>query len=456
MPESIFRYSSIIDAPPEEVFSWHERSGAFERLTPPWEKVRVVERSGGIKDGAKVVLDTYVGPIKQRWNIEHQGYQENKQFQDILIKGPFSSWVHTHSFESVDGAKTKLTDEIKFKLPLDFGVGSWFVKSKLKRIFRYRHEVTARDISSIRCFGDKQSLNILITGSTGLVGTELQSFLSIAGHRTFSLVRDRKKLNENSAYWNITKNEIDLSNLPKIDAVVHLAGENVASGRWSAEKKRRIRDSRVDGTRLLCEAIVALPTPPKVLVSASAIGIYGNMADQVLNESSSIGSSFLAEVCEQWESTTDIAKNAGVRVVNLRIGAVLSPKGGALGKMLLPFSLGVGGVLGSGKQFMSWIAIDDVLEIATRAIEDESMEGPVNTIAPEPVTNREFTKTLGRVLKRPTIFPVPRFVLTLLFGELADEALLSSARVVPKVLEDNGFEFRYSKLEKALRHVLGR
>jgi uncharacterized protein (TIGR01777 family) len=241
-----------------------------------------------------------------------------------------------------------------------------------------------------------------------------------------------------------------------MEAVVHLAGENIASGRWTAARKARIRSSRVMGTRTLCETLARLSQPPKVLVSASAIGYYGDRGAEPLWENSAFGTGFLAEVCRAWEEATQPAVQKGIRVVLLRIGIVLSPAGGALAKMLIPFQLGLGGVIGSGNQYMSWIALDDVAGVIAHALVTDTLQGPVNAVAPYPVTNREFTKTLGRVLRRPTVFPLPGFAARLAFGEMADALLLASTRVEPKRLLATQYVFRYPELEDALRHLLGK
>jgi uncharacterized protein (TIGR01777 family) len=253
------------------------------------------------------------------------------------------------------------------------------------------------------------------------------------------------------------KREVDPAGLEGFDAVLHLAGENVGSGRWTAARKAAIRDSRVDGTRLLCEALAVLARPPKTLVCASAIGIYGDRGEDALTEASPPGAGFLPGVCREWEAASGPASRKGIRVVALRIGMVLSPKGGALSRMLPLFRAGLGGVIGGGRQYVSWVALDDLPGIVLHALQCGDLSGPVNAVAPRPVTNREFTETLGRVLSRPTPLPVPAFALRLAVGgEMADALLLASARVVPKRLLDTGYSFRSPQLEPALRRLLGR
>ena len=295
-------------------------------------------------------------------------------------------------------------------------------------------------------------MNILITGATGLIGTELVRAFSTAGTKVFSLVRGMSGAT-GGPWWDPAAGKIGLAGLRPLDAVVHLAGENIA-GRWSAAKMKRIRESRVYGTRLLCEAISQIPQPPKVLLCASAVGFYGNRGDELLNEHSNPGQNFLAEVCREWEAATAPAAQKGIRVVNLRLGMVLSHSGGALAAMLFPFRCGLGGKVGSGRQYWSWITLEDVARVFQHALATEELTGPVNVVSPIPVTNLEFTRALGRVLKRPTLSPLPAFVARTVFGQMADELLLASARVQPARLQETGFQFRHPELEPALRQLL--
>jgi uncharacterized protein (TIGR01777 family) len=296
-------------------------------------------------------------------------------------------------------------------------------------------------------------MNVLISGSTGMVGSALVPFLTGKGHVVTRLARAPANAPDKSIMWNPAAGEIDTAKLEGFDAVIHLAGENIAS-RWNAEKKAMIRDSRVKGTRLLAESLGRLSRRPQVLVCASAIGYYGSRGDEVMTEESGPGTGFLVEVCREWEAAAVPAAEKGVRVVWLRIGVVLSSRGGALTKMLFPFRMGVGGKVGSGKQYMSWIAVDDVAGVIHHALMSDKLQGPVNAVSPQPVTNYEFTKTLGRVLWRPTIFPMPAFMARLAFGEMANELLLASTRVEPRRLLAAGYSFQHADLEGALRHVL--
>ena len=294
-------------------------------------------------------------------------------------------------------------------------------------------------------------MKIVISGASGLIGSAFSRAATDAGHQTVPLVR-RKGL-PSSLYWNPDDGTIDASGLEGVDAVVHLAGESIASGRWTAAKKARIINSRRRGTELLSSALVALKRRPFVLVSASAIGFYGDCGDRVLTEDSAPGSDFLARVCLEWERATKPASEAGIRVVHLRTGLVLAKTGGALPRMALPFRLGVGGRIGSGNQYMSWIDLEDEVEVILYCLRNE-IRGPLNSVAPSPVKNAEFARVLGRVLSRPSLFPLPAFAARLALGEMADALLLASQRVEPAKLLSGGYTFRHTNLEDTLRRIL--
>ena len=297
-------------------------------------------------------------------------------------------------------------------------------------------------------------MKILVTGSTGLVGSALTPQLAREGHTVIRLVRSKKRLAKDEVGWDPAAGTIDAAGLEGCDGVVHLAGESIASGRWTSEKKAKIRDSRVNGTRLLAETLSRLAKPPKVLVSVSAIGYYGDRGPETLVEDSGPGTGFLAEVCRAWEAAAEPAARSGIRVVHPRLGVVLSPDGGALKLMLVPFKMGIGGKIGSGEQYMSWITLDELVGVIQHVLNADTLAGAVNAVAPRPVTNLEFTKSLGRVLSRPTMMPLPAFAATLALGEMAEELLLASARVEPARLLASGYKFRHPELEEALRHLL--
>ncbi|MDX6289377.1 MAG: uncharacterized protein QOH42_1176 [Blastocatellia bacterium] len=296
-------------------------------------------------------------------------------------------------------------------------------------------------------------MKVLIAGASGLVGSALIPALEAEGAEVIRLVRTSAGAGE--VEWHPNNDQIDATKLEGFDAIINFAGENIAGGRWTDDVKRKIHDSRVNGTHLLSEAIAGLKQQPKVFLCASATGIYGDRGDETLDEQSDSGGGFLAGVCREWEQATEPAAAAGVRTVNLRFGPILAREGGMLSKLLTPFKMGMGGKVGSGKQFISWVAIDDVVGAIKLALKDESIRGPLNIVSPRPVTNEEFTKTLGHVLSRPTALSVPAFAARLAFGEMADEMLLTSQRVIPKRLNDAGFEFEYPELEGAFRKYLG-
>ena len=440
----------------DAAFAWHERPGAIDRLIPPWERVAVLQSGDGISDGSLVQLAQRLGPLKLKWIAKHHGYEPGKAFRDTQLSGPFTRWEHLHEFRSNGDGYGVLTDHIVYQVPggiLGRWLGGGFVSQKVDTMFTYRHNTTRDDLAAHARHQEAGPMHIAVTGASGLVGSTLVPMLTTGGHQVTKLVR--REAGTGEATWN-PQSDFNASSLEGIDAVVHLAGENIAGARWSAKVKEKIRNSRVHGTRTLCEGLSRMQTPPSVLVCASAIGFYGERGDEALNEQSAAGSGFLAEVAQEWEAATQPARDAGIRVVNLRFGVILSPKDGALAKMLLPFKLGGGGRVGGGRQYWSWISIDDAAGAVHHALMSNSVSGPVNAVAPNPVTNAEFTMTLGRVLKRPTIVPMPAFAAQLALGEMADELLLASIRVEPNELNRSGYLFRQPTLEVALRHLLGK
>ena len=453
-----FQRRTRIEAPAEGVYAWHARPGALERLAPPWEQVVVEERTGGIEEGARVVLRVAAGPVRLRWVAVHDEVIPGRQFCDWQEHGPFRHWRHRHRFEPDGSSVCLLEDDVEYALPLGrLGsiVAGGRVRRKLERMFAYRHAVTKADIEAHAKREDRNTMHVAVTGSRGLVGSALVPFLTTGGHRVTRLVR-RAPVGPDEVAWSLGRGPVDSFRLDGVDAVVHLAGENIAAGRWTPTRKAEIRQSRVEGTRRLCEALARLTHPPGVLVSASAIGFYGDRGVQTLTEENGAGSGFLPEVCREWEAATEPASRVGIRVVHLRFGMILSPAGGALRKMLLPFKLGAGGRIGSGTQFTSWIALDDALGAVYHALCKESLRGPVNAVAPGPVSNAEFARTLAQVLRRPALVPLPAFAARLVFGEMADALLLAGARVMPARLQAAGYRFRFPELEGALRHLLGR
>lgn len=455
----LFEKETKIQVPAQELFDWHKREMAFERLAPPWEKVRVVERTGGIQDGGRVVLEMKQGLLNRRWVAVHRDYIEGKQFVDEQVEGPFAKWVHTHQTLAETTTSSVLKDHIEYQAPLDpLGdlVAGSYIRRKVARTFDFRHGRTRQDLERLHPYVSQKPLRIAMTGASGLVGKALNQFLSGGGHEVVPMVRRRPKEGERAIYWDPRKSEIDKASLEGMDVLIHLAGENIGAGRWNQDRKAAIRESRVNGTRFLAETLTTLKARPKTLLSASAIGFYGNRGNESLNEQSVPAQGFLPETCLAWEKACEPAHKAGIRVVNVRTGIVLTSSGGALAKMLPPFLMGGGGVIGGGNQWMSWISLEDLVGVFHFLIHEKGLEGPVNATAPQPLTNRDFTKVLGNVLKRPTLFPLPGFMVKILFGEMGEALLLEGQKVDPDKLKTAGFQFLHSGLESALRWELGR
>jgi uncharacterized protein (TIGR01777 family) len=454
-------FRSRVEAPVRTLFRWHGERGAFERLIPPWESV-TLQKHEGIRDGQEAVMRVGLGgPFSKKWVAEHEDYKENRRFRDVQRKGPFKSWRHTHHFKE-DGAEASfLDDEIEYDLPFG-GLGRMFgerIKKRIKRQFAYRHRVTRDDVTAHHRYGRNRTLRVAISGSTGLIGSALVPYLRAGGHEVIRMVRsesDKKKYDE-AILWDYDRGRIEADKLEGLDAVIHLAGENVVAFKWSEAKKMEMFQSRVRGTEFVSETLADLDDPPDAFLSASAVGIYGDQGEKRLSEDDELGEGgFLTAVCREWEQATRPAAEAGIRTVPLRIGVVLARAGGALPLMLLPFQLGLGGRVGKAEQYVPWIALDDVLKGAYHVLATPEIDGPVNLSAPEPVTSDTFAQTLAGVLNRPSFLNLPAPLARLLLGDAAEEFVLKSARVVPKKLKNTGYRFLYSNLEKALRHQLGR
>jgi uncharacterized protein (TIGR01777 family) len=450
-----FQWQSSIAVPVDELADWHLRPGSFERLRPPWRRVRVLQRSGDLTQSSRLVSSVSVGPARTRWVSEIIEYVPRNRLVDIQVKGPFARWRHTHTFEPED-AGSRLLDHIDYELPLGVAgelAGGPAVHRELVRLFRFRHRRTADDLSVHAEYRHRPRLTVAISGASGLLGSELAAFLSSGGHRVLKLVRHAPASPE-EVFWDPDRAAIDPGLLAGVDAVVHLAGHSINAGRWTPPVKEAILTSRRQGTGLIARA-VAQSSPLPVLISQSAVGYYGDRGAEGLEESSAPGEDFLARVAREWEDATQPARQAGARVVTLRTGLVLSGQGGALARMLPAYRFGVGGVVGRGDQWMSWISMQDWLGIVLALLYDDTIDGPVNAVSPQAVTNRVFVRTLTKVLRRPSLIPVTGTQVRLLFGEMGERLLLDSQRVVPARLQAKGFTFRYPNLEDALRAELG-
>lgn len=457
-----FRQRTTLPFPPADVFAWHERPGALERLSPPWADLRVLERTGTIRDGDTVTLELHKGPLHLRWSLRHRDYEEGHRFVDEQVDGPFESWEHVHTFTPAEGGGCVVEDVVRWQPPMG-GAGSALatptVERELERVFRFRHRRLLHDLTLHARFDGSLRRTVAITGPSGLIGTALRHFLTTGGHRVLRLVRSREAARAPDAvYWSVADGEIDAEGLRAADSVVHLAGEPLVQlPRWTDEKKRKILESRVDGTELVARTLAGMHHGgPGALISASGINYYGGRGDEVLTETSAPGKGFLAEVCQAWEAATRRAEGAGVRVVHSRSGPVMTPAGGMLERILVPFKMGVGGRIGSGRQYVAWIDMDDMVGVLHHALMDPGLSGPVNAVSPNPVPNAAFVDTLARVVHRPSLVPVPAFALKAALGEMGEETILNGQRARPARLLSAGYRFLVEDLEDSLRHQLGR
>ena len=464
------RYVSRLAVPVSaaDLFRWHERPGAFQRLTPPWQPVSLASHEG-IRDGDRAVIRLGGRWVGLDWVAEHRGYDDGCltgdgacAFEDVQLSGPFGSWHHTHRMVPAD-EHAILEDDVEYTLPLApvSGFAKGVGEAQIERLFAYRHRVTYEDLRR-HAEADLAPMTVAVTGASGLVGTALAAFLMGGGHTVVRLVRrpedavSRGPLDK-AVYWNVERGGIDQDALADAapDAVVHLAGEPITALDGTAATRRRIWESRTKGTALLARALAALPTPPRVLVSASASGVYGDRGDRALTEAAAPGDGFLPDLCVAWEGATGAAEAAGIRTVHARIGLVTTPAGGVLDQLKTPGWLGLGGWPGRGDAWWPWIALDDVVYAVHHAIADGTMEGPVNLCAPEPVQTKTYVKTLGSVLRRPALLRVPEAAVRLAGGELARRVALASVRMLPTRLLDHGFRFSTPDLRLALSHQFG-
>ena len=454
MAPRLFTWKSTIPLPVSAVFAWHTRPGAFDRLNPPWRPVRVLQAPQSLKPGSAVTIALpVIGPFQIPWHLQHTEYRENQEFCDEQVSGPFVSWRHRHRFLGDTTASTTMLDEVSYSLPWYGSPLAFLFTRELRRLFSFRHKRLADDLSLHARWSHERRQTILIAGASGFIGKALCAFLSTAGHTVRTLVR-RPAQNETELSWEPNRGVLDPAVFHGVDVVINLAGEPLL-GRWTAAKKQAILESRISTSALIARTIQGLSQPPRVAIMASAIGVYGNTHETTVDETSPSGEDFLATVCNRWEEASSPIATTSCRLVHLRIGTVLSPYGGALKQLLPIFRLGLGGPIGYGARAMSWISMQDLLGIIEHCIYTDTLLGPVNAVSPEVVTNRAFTKTLGNLLRRPTLAPVPPPLLRALYGEVADAILLTSSRIAPKKLQASNYRYLYGTLASALQAECG-
>lgn len=452
-----FTWKSTLPVSAAEAFAWYKNPEVLTRLLPPWENVHIISHDGSVTDGSEVELDAkLLGPLRSRWLLRHSDYIPGKQFKDSQIKGPFSFYEHVHAF-SEDGATSRLEDMLTYRLPLaplsHIFAGS-LINKRLERAFRFRHRVSKLDLEWHSRYRDRPRMSFLISGATGMLGTALCAFLKAGGHSVTRIVRSRRQAKTGDVVFGEDK-QLTISDKSNFDCVINLAGAGIADKRWSPERKAELQSSRIDFTAKLIKALGRLESRPKTFLSASAVGFYGDTGESLSSEDSPKGTGFLADLCAQWEQSADQAKELGARVALLRLAPVLSCSGGVLKKMLPAFQAGFGATLATGEQQFAWIALDDVLRAILFLSYESEIAGPVNLVAPARDTNGTFTKCLAKTIARPAFFRVPAFLLRAAFGELADQALMSSAAAAPDKLLKAKFSFAYATLESALPAALG-
>lgn len=452
-----FEHRSVYPCTAADLYGWHARPGALERLLPPWEKTTVLSRRGGIEPGGEVLLKMHIGPVPFHFRACHIENIPGKMFRDIQAEGPFAGWSHRHSFEDgSDGAI--LRDEVSYALPCQRCLPEFvkrYAARNLQKIFRHREAVLQADIQlHRRC--STVPMRILVTGASGVLGRELLPLLTTGGHQVFTLVRRRPDPGKGEIFWDPANNILNGDDLPELDGVIHLAGEYIGLSRWSEEKKRKVIDSRVQGTELLARTLTRQKKLPRVFLSASAVGYYGDCADAEVDETAPPGRDFISEVCNRWEQAVQPARDGGIRTVLMRLGVGLSPRGGALQRILACSPIGYFRHFGTGQQYISWISTDDMISAMLHALTCPTLAGPLNIAAPYPVSNREFMATVARITGKRLLFPLPAPVLQKFYGQMASEILLSGCRADVSKLQESGFVFRHPTLEEALRSMLGR
>ncbi len=452
-----FEISASFPFSAQTVVEWHGRPGALQRLLPPWDGSELLREDEAFESGKRfeIGLDRLWGA--KEWRRQFREVDPRRGFLDTQVSGPFASWSHRLEAHAVSESACELRETVDCEPPA--GKGSdrkWEANTTewLRRWFAHRHATARADLQFRQDLGNFAPLRVLISGGSGFLGTHLKAFLSAQGHSVCTLTRRPQAPDQ--IRWDPSHGEIEIRRLERFDAVAHLAGASLTSGRWTNARKKELWSSRVDATRFLTEALGQLEKPPGILLSGSGIGYYGDRADSIVDEASPRGDGFLAELCEAWERAAASAQPFVERIGFLRTGVVLDSRGGALAQMLPPFRMGLGGPIGSGSQWFPWIALEDWIRAVAWCLFRRKAAGPINLVAPEATRQRAFAQALGNALERPALLPAPRFALRALFGEMADEALLSSIRAQPAKLAALGYPFARPRLERALEVGFGR
>lgn len=444
----ILTFKVIVNATPEEVYAYHEKAEVINRLAPPWEKIGVLRKPSGLQVGGVI----YIQKMHQDWLLKHVRCDKPDSFEDEQVIGPFSSFKHKHYFKKISETQTEITDQLEYCFSKGLFMGifpkSFFTK-RVKQVFAYRYKMYEEDFKQFS-LSKRKPLKILVTGSHGFIGEHVCRVLSMFGDEVYKLVRISPK-DSQEIYWDPIAKKIDSSALEGFDVVIHLGGESITTP-WTKQGKKRIYESRINSTKFLVNILNQLKSPPKTFLCASGCGFYGHRFNQELDESFPKGSGFLSNVVEAWEKSANEFKKG--RVVLMRFGVVLGGKKGILQKLFMPFKMGLGVIMGRGIQWMSWISVDDLAYQILHILKQESIQGAINFTSPNPVTAKEFSKTLGFILKRPVLLVFPAWLIKMLLGRQGEELLLMSTKAIPKKLVDSGSVFSYSKLSEALKVYL--
>ena len=444
----------IVDYEVDKLFGYHEKPGVLRRLTPPWVNAEVLREPENLYAGSSAIIRLKQFGIKLNWEARHTEYDKNRFFKDVQIKGPFRFWQHSHYFKNISAGSSKLTDFVEYELPLsnvlDIPAGG-LVRRELERMFRYRHSVIKNDLSVIDKY-DVPYKKILISGTGGVIGSELADLLKMMGHKVYKLIR-RKSGREDEIVYEPYSGYISDS-LEGFDIVIHLAGDPIGKGRWTDNKKKLIRESRIDTTRFLVERIKQLKRKPEVFFSASAIGYYGDRGETEVNEESEKGTDFISDLCWDWEEEALKLKDT-CRVVTGRFGVVLTLKGGALKEYYNFYRFGLGFKIGSGEQWISWISLDDALYSVLECIFNKQIQGAVNIVSDLPFKQKVFAETLAKFMKRPVPLKLPPSFISGLFGQKGKEILLAGSKVIPVKLKEQKHHFFYNDLNAAFAHIMG-